>query len=66
LLMTTSQLESRLASLEAQVARLEEKLEQTRIAARIRKGLDQADRGEVVPAREALETLRNKYNIAPQ
>ncbi len=61
--MTTLELESRVLSLEAEVALLKQQLEQTRIAARIRRGLDQADRGQVLPARQALESLRQKYNI---
>ena len=60
---TPSSLESRVAILENQVARLQQELERTRVADRIRRGLDQADRGQVRPAREALESLRRKHNI---
>ena len=64
--MTTTEVESRLTALEHEVATLHKLLEQTRIAARIRRGLDQADRGQTLPAREALESLRQKYNIQTQ
>jgi predicted transcriptional regulator len=64
--MTVAELETRVAELEQKVAELREQLEKTRIAARIRPGLDQADRGMMVPAREALEALRKKYNIPVQ
>jgi len=64
--MPATDVESRITALEQQVATLHKLLEQTRIAARIRRGLDQADRGQTLPAREALESLRKKYNIAAQ
>ena len=57
---------SRIASLEADVSALKQQLEQVRVAARIRRGLDQADRGQTLPAREALEALRQKYKIPLQ
>ena len=63
--MPATDVESRLSALEEQVATLHKLLEQTRISARIRRGLDQADRGQTLPAREAIEALRKKYNIAP-
>jgi predicted transcriptional regulator len=56
-------IESRVLALEEQVVALKKELEETRIAERIRRGLDQADRGQVLPAREAMEALRRKYNI---
>jgi predicted transcriptional regulator len=62
----STDVESRLTALEQQVATLQKQLEQTRIAARIRRGLDQADRGQTLPAREAMESLRKKYNIQAQ
>ncbi len=55
--------ESRLATLEKEVASLQQKLEDQRVAERIRRGLDQVDRGETFPALEALEEIRKKYNI---
>ena len=64
--MTTTEFESRLSALESEVAELKKQLEHSRIAARIRRGLDQADRGQTLPAREALESLRKKYKIAAQ
>jgi hypothetical protein len=62
--MTTTELESRVVALEAQVAKLNEALEQTRVAARIRRGLDQVDRGQVRPALEALDALSKKHNLS--
>jgi hypothetical protein len=32
----------------------------------IRKGLDEFERGEGIPAEEALETLKQKFNIPPR
>ncbi|HUO07045.1 MAG TPA: hypothetical protein VM008_01835 [Phycisphaerae bacterium] len=64
--MTTAELESRITALEQTVAALKDQLEKTRVAARIQRGLDQADRGQVFPAREALESLRIKHNIPRQ
>ncbi len=61
--MTTTDVESRLAALEREVATLHKLLEQVRVAARIRRGLDQADRGQALPARQALESLRQKHHI---
>jgi len=55
--------ESRLATLERKVASLQKLLEHRRIAARIRRGLDQADRGQTLPARQALQAIRQKYKI---
>ncbi|HVX86443.1 MAG TPA: hypothetical protein VH253_16795 [Phycisphaerae bacterium] len=64
--MTVAELESRVLTLEQRVADLQDQLEKSRIAARIQRGLDQADRGQVLPAREALDALRNKHNIPLQ
>ena len=64
--MTVAELESRILTLEQEVAELKNQLEKSRIAARIQRGLDQADRGQVLPAREALEALRQKHNIPLQ
>ena len=55
--------ESRLATLERKVASLQKLLEHRQVAARIRRGLDQADRGQTIPARQALEAIRQKYKI---
>ncbi len=64
--MITTDVESRLAALEQEVAALHKLIEHNRIAARIRRGLDHADRGQTLSAREAVESLREKYNIAPE
>ena len=61
--MDVPDLEARVATLEKEVASLHQKLEEERVAARIRRGLDQADRGQTRPAREVLEDLRRKYNM---
>ena len=64
--MTVAELESRVTALEKTVTDLQAQLEKNRIAERIRLGLEQADRGEVVPMREAVENFRVKYNIPAQ
>ncbi len=64
--MIATDVEVRLAALEREVAALHKLIEQNQIAARIRRGLDQADHGQTFPAREALESLRQKYNIQPE
>ena len=64
--MTPANFESRLTALEQEVSTLYKLLEENRIAARIRQGLDQVDRGEFRPAREVLEEIRQKYNITPK
>jgi hypothetical protein len=61
--MTVAELESRVTSLEAEVARLKEKLEYAEACAGIQRGLDEANRGLGKPAREVLERLRIKHNI---
>jgi len=61
--MTTANVETRLSALEQKVASLQKLLEHRQIAARIRRGLDQADRGQTIPARQALEAIRKKYKI---
>jgi hypothetical protein len=61
--MTLSDLETRLTSLEAEVSRLWEELEHTKEIMAIEQGIAQIKRGEGVPAREALEEIRKKYNI---
>jgi len=58
--------EARIVKLEAQVAELRRELEFERMSAIIDRRLEQADRGETRPAREALEELRRKHNIPCQ
>ncbi len=59
----TTDLESRVAALESQVAELSDRLEQAQTIAAVQRGLEQLARGQGIPAREAVETLRKKYNI---
>ena len=63
--MTTTDLESRLLALEEEIASIRRALESERIRQGIEKAREQADRGEVLPAREVLEAMRKKYNIQP-
>ena len=59
-----TQLETRVAALEEEVAVLREELETERVREGIRLGLEQAAQGKTVPAREFLEKMRKKYKIA--
>ena len=61
--MTPIEMKSRIIALEQKVADLQSELENDRIAARIRQGLEAADAGRTTSAREALEQLRQKHNI---
>jgi len=61
--MTVADLESRLSVVEAEVAALREALYKERVREGIRVGLEQVERGEVRPAREAFEELRRKHKI---
>jgi predicted transcriptional regulator len=62
--MSTTELESRVAALEQEVATLKQQLEHDRMIAGIKRGLEAADAGRMAPAREVLEQLRQKHNIA--
>jgi predicted transcriptional regulator len=62
--MTTAAIESRLEALEAEVASLRAQLERSEMRAGIKRGLEAADAGRMAPAREVLEHLRQKHNIA--
>jgi phage shock protein A len=62
--------EGRIAALESEVARLRElvesvrdRLERAESEAAIKESIEQFNRGEGIPAREAFERLRKKYNI---
>jgi len=61
--MTTTELESRIAKLEADVVYLKEQLERSQMLAGIKRGLEAADAGHMAPARQVLENLRQKHNI---
>jgi predicted transcriptional regulator len=62
--MTVVELQSRIAELEQRVAELQQQLEQERVMAGVRRGLEAADAGKMAPAREVLEQLRQKHRIA--
>jgi len=61
---TSTDLAARLAALETKVADISEKMERTAHLAAVRRGYEQALRGEGIPARKALAALRRKYKIA--
>lgn len=61
--MTIADIESRLTALEDEIVLLRQELERERIREGIRRGREDVAQGRVVPAREALEALRQKYNI---
>ena len=65
-MMNEDEFKSRLATLEARVESLESQLERAQSEAAIARSLEQINRGEGIPARDALEKLRQKYNIALQ
>jgi predicted transcriptional regulator len=62
--MTVADIEARLVAIEEEVAALRQALEKQRVRAGILRGLEEVERGQVVPAKEALESLRQKYKIA--
>ena len=61
--MTTTEIESRLASLEADVALLRQRLEHAEALAGIKRGLDELNRGLGRPARDVVKDLRAKHNL---
>jgi hypothetical protein len=56
-------IEKRVATLELQVADLRTRLERLELADMERIGDEQIAHGQFIPARQALEFLRRKYNI---
>ena len=58
---TSTDLAARLAALEAKVADMSEKMERAEYFAAVRRGWEQAMRGEGKPASEVLESLKQKY-----
>ena len=64
--MTQVQVELRLAAVEAEVAALREdfdELERTHISLAVKRGIEQIERGEGVPAIEAVRALGRKYGL---
>ncbi len=61
--MTVAQLEFRITELEAQVATLRDELDYAQAVAGIKRGLQQIDRGEYMPAREWAEKVRVKHKL---
>jgi hypothetical protein len=59
--MTIEDLESRLSVVEEEVAELRRELETERVRNDLRISREQAVRGKLVPARDAIEALRQKY-----
>ena len=62
--MTVAELEYRVVALEQRVVDLQEQLDRSQMLAGIKRGLEAADAGRMAPAREVLEKLRQKHNIA--
>jgi ribosome biogenesis protein Nip4 len=63
--MTIADIETRLQAVEEEVAALRDALEVERVREGIRIGLEQVARGQVRPAREALEELRRTKFSGP-
>lgn len=61
--MTTTELESRVLAMEAEIAELKERMERTEIDAAVKRGEERIARGETIPLRQAMESLRQKHNI---
>jgi predicted transcriptional regulator len=62
--MTVAELEVRVANLEKTVSDLQAQLDQSRMLAGIKRGLEAADAGRMAPAHDVLEKLRQKHHIA--
>jgi hypothetical protein len=58
---TSTNLAARVAALEAKVADMSEKMERAEPLAAVRRGWEQAMRGEGKPAREVFKALKQKY-----
>jgi predicted transcriptional regulator len=61
--MTMMEVESRLTALEAEVAMLKLQLEDADLAAAVNEGMAQLERGEGVPAIQAIRELGRKYGL---
>ncbi len=62
--MTSTDIEFRLATLEADVAVLRERLEHAEAVAGIKRGLDELNRGLGRPAKEVVKRLRAKHHLS--
>ncbi|MCL2639278.1 MAG: hypothetical protein FWD53_00380 [Phycisphaerales bacterium] len=60
---TVTELATRIAELEAQVAELRREQEFEQISASIDRGLEQADRGQTTTMEEFIEHMSKKYNL---
>ena len=61
--MPRKTLVDRVAALEADMRLLKDEFGRMQVREGIRRGLEQAAQGKVVPAREFLEAMRKKYKI---
>lgn len=61
--MTATEIESRLATLEADVAFLRQRLEHAEAVAGIKRGLDELNRGLGRPAKDVVQELRAKHHL---
>jgi predicted transcriptional regulator len=61
--MTVAEMKTRLTELESRVATLEEELDYAQTVAGIKRGLEQIDRGEYMPARKWAEQTRAKHKL---
>ncbi len=61
--VSTVELQTRLAALEAEVSTLKERVEYAEALAGIRRGLAEADRGLGAPLKQVDDRLRAKYGI---
>ena len=59
----TAELEARVRVLASEIAELKERLERSEIDAAVRRSDEQFARGEGIPVRQAMESIRRKYNI---
>jgi hypothetical protein len=59
----TAALEARVRAMAAEIAELKVRQERAEIDAAVRRSDEQFARGEGIPVRQAMETIRRKYNI---
>ena len=61
--MTQVEFESRLTKLEAEVEALKQKLDDAELVASVHEGMAQLERGEGIPAIDAVKALGRKYGL---